>query len=102
MSDNKFEEHEAYDWETLERLRITMELDTCIPSTIYTFADIRLRRYQSELQKCKVALEAAKASLEEIHVNAEDFDFGPAYGGTVQRQKHALLEIKRALKSFKE
>jgi len=57
------EPHEREDIEALEKLRTIMGIDSAIPYTIYTFAEIRLRRLQSELDQCRAALaEALKLS----------------------------------------
>jgi len=54
------EPHEHEDIAALEKLRTTLELDTAIPYTIYTFAELRVRRLQSENDKLRAALEALK------------------------------------------
>jgi len=93
------EVHEDYDVQALEKLRTTLELDTAIPSTIYNFADLRLRRYESELAEARAALKLARDSLKEITVDPTQFDFGPAYAGAEQRQKDAIKAINKALKN---
>lgn len=82
----------------LDALRKTMELEeTVLPHTILTFAELRLRRYRSEIEKCRAALRLARDSLEEITIDPGQFDFGPAYGGAQQRQADAIRACAKAL-----
>jgi len=92
------EPHEREDIAALEKLRTTLELDTALPHTIYTFAELRVRRLESELKRCREALQLAHNSLEEIPVDPEQFAFGPAYTGCLQRKREATTAVKKALK----
>lgn len=93
-----FDKHDGYDIEKLTHLGKTLGIESTIPSTIYSFADIRVRRHVSELDKCRFALKAAKASLEEIYIAEEDY-----VGGVVaaeERQSIAIALITTVLASI--
>lgn len=62
-----FEPHEKDDLVALEKLRAVLKLDTQIPFTIYTIAEVRVRRYESELEKCRHALALASRTLNAIN-----------------------------------
>lgn len=96
-----FERHEKGDFDALEKLRLTLKLDTQLPFTIYTVAEVRLRRYESELEKCRAALALAYDSLKEITIDPTQFDFGPAYSGAQQRQLDALRACRVARQETK-
>jgi hypothetical protein len=87
---NAFDKQDKGDLEALERLRETLGLETTMPHTIYTFADIRLRRYESELTKCRQALELTKALLNEPSIDI--------WAATEQRRQDAKAAIDEALK----
>lgn len=57
------EPHEHEDYEALERLRVTMEMGSVVPYTIYQFAELRIRRLQAELAECRAALTLARAEI---------------------------------------
>lgn len=57
------EVHDGYDIEKLIKLRETLEIETAIPSTVYTFADLRIRRLQSELNSAREAMVLALQAL---------------------------------------
>lgn len=92
------EKHEREDIEALDKFRKSLEIESDIPYTIYTIGELRVRRLESELARCREALALAKSSLLETPIDAEQFDFGPAYAGCVARQAAAIKAIDKALK----